>query len=127
MKVILPILLLILTVSACNDSPYMQGKRLYTARCANCHMEDGTGLSRLIPPLATSKLMGGAAMACVIANGLRDTIFRDSVYLPREMPAFKGLSSTEVTNIINYINHTWHKPFTETTILEVEEALKACP
>lgn len=126
MKFLLPVILVLAAVS-CNESPYMQGKRLYTARCANCHMEDGSGLSKLIPSLTVSTLLGDPSMACLIAHGLRDTIYRDSVYLPREMPAFSGLSSTEVTNIINFINHKWHKPFRETTILEVEEALKNCP
>ena len=117
----------VVLLASCNESPYMQGKRLYSANCANCHMDDGSGLASLIPPLKSSKLIGDVSMACVIAYGIRDTIFRDSVFPPREMPSFTRLSETEVTNIINYVNHTWHNDFKETTILDVEAALKKCP
>ena len=46
--------LTISVIFSCNDSPYMQGKRLYLANCANCHMEDGSGLSALIPSIQKS-------------------------------------------------------------------------
>ena len=36
-------LVLSLIVISCNSTPYMQGQRLYTSKCQNCHMEDGTG------------------------------------------------------------------------------------
>lgn len=119
-------IILILSFSGCSESPYMQGKRLYAANCQNCHMEDGTGLASLIPPLTSSTKLGNAAIACILKNGIRDTIRQDSTFLVREMPAFSKFSATEVTNIINYINHQWHKPFKEQTILDVESALKDC-
>lgn len=114
------------TVIACNSSPYMQGKRLYTAKCQNCHMEDGSGLAALIPPLNSSILLGKPQMACILKNGIRDTIFKDSTFLLREMPAFTSFSATEVTNIVNFINHSWKPDFREITILEISAALDSC-
>ena len=111
----------------CNDSPYMQGKRLYMANCVNCHMEDGSGLANLIPPLSTSGKLGNESMVCIIKNGIRDTIRKDSIFLPREMPAFGKLSATEVANVVNYINHKWDTTFAEKTIIDIEIALKSCP
>ena len=111
---------------ACNDSPYMQGKRLYTAQCSNCHMEDGSGLVGLIPPLSSSKYLGEFSMACILKQGIRDTIRKDSAYLAKEMPSFKHLSATEVTNIVNYVNHQWHQPFKEMSILDAEKVLASC-
>lgn len=111
---------------SCYDSPYMQGKRLYSAQCSNCHMEDGSGLAGLIPPLTKSKYLGDFSMVCILKNGLSDTIQKDSVYLTKEMPSFKHLSATEVTNIVNYVNHQWHSPFKEMSILDAEEVLKQC-
>jgi mono/diheme cytochrome c family protein len=111
---------------SCNDSPYMQGKRLYIANCANCHMEDGSGLTTLIPSLEKSSYLGKTEVACIIRNGLRDTIFKDTTYLLREMPAFKKFSATEITNIVNFVNHTWSPNFKETTIIEIENVLKGC-
>ena len=111
---------------SCNDSPYMQGKRLYNANCANCHMEDGSGLTTLIPSLQKSSYLGKPEVACILRNGLRDTIFKDSTFLLREMPAFKKFSATEITNIVNFVNHTWSPNFKETTITEIENVLKSC-
>jgi len=113
-------------ILSCNDSPYMQGKRLYLANCANCHMEDGSGLSTLIPSLQKSSYLGKPEVACILRNGLRDTIFKDSTFLLREMPSFKKFSATEITNIVNFVNHTWSSNFKETTITEIENVLKTC-
>jgi mono/diheme cytochrome c family protein len=112
---------------SCSDTPYMQGMRLYEAKCANCHMSDGSGLSKLIPSLSTSKLIQNPALStCLIVNGIQDTIWKDSTYLVKQMPSFKKLSATEVTNIVNYINHKWNPNFVETQIIQVEKILKSC-
>ena len=112
---------------ACSESPYMQGKRLYSANCQNCHMEDGSGLAKLVPSLQESALLGSPVIACIIKNGIQDTIRNDQTFLVKEMPAFGKLSATEITNITNYINHSWYKNFKETNITEIESALKNCP
>ncbi len=116
----------LMAVLSCNDSPYMQGKYIYDDLCQNCHMEDGSGLEKLIPALSESSLLGSSGMVCVIKNGIQDTITRNGSQLVREMPSYSKLSITEVTNIINYINHRWDKDFKETTIIEVQEALGTC-
>lgn len=113
-------------IVGCNDTPYMQGKRLYTANCQNCHMEDGSGLANLIPALSKSTKLGDARIACIIKNGIQDTIKNDPNHLSKEMPSFARLSATEVTNIVNYINHTWHQSFVEQTIIDIETTLKSC-
>lgn len=125
MKYIFLIIFALIIVS-CNNTPYVQGKRLFAANCANCHMEDGSGLGELIPPLNKSALLGQASMVCIVKNGVKDTLFKDSTYLLKEMPSFSHLSATEVTNIINFINYKWHPAFKEITILDVEQALKSC-
>jgi mono/diheme cytochrome c family protein len=117
----------VFAVTSCGDTTYMQGKRLYAANCQNCHMEDGSGLGGLIPALSSSAQIGTANFACIIKNGLNDTIFQDSTYLLKQMPAFKKFSATEITNIVNYVNHTWATNFTESTILDVEKVIKGCP
>ena len=89
-------------------------------------MEDGSGLGELIPPLNKSALLGQASIVCLVKNGVKDTLFKDSTYLLKEMPSFSHLSATEVTNIINFMNYKWHPAFKEITILDVEQALKTC-
>ncbi len=119
---LIPIVVLI----SCNESPYMQGKRLYTANCQNCHMEDGSGLGKLVPSLKESAILGSLMMSCIIRNGVQDTIKNNTTFLVKEMPAFGKLSVTEVTNILNYINHSWHQDFKEMNITDVENALNSC-
>lgn len=116
-----------LSVASCGDTTYMQGKRLYEVNCQNCHMEDGSGLGGLIPALSSSVQLGTANFSCIIKHGLNDTIFQDSTYLLKQMPAFKKFSATEITNIVNYVNHTWATNFKESTILDVEKVLESCP
>jgi mono/diheme cytochrome c family protein len=117
---------LVLVSVACNESPYMQGKRLFEKKCANCHMEDGSGLSNLIPPIKSSAFLGRTEVVCILYRGLQDTIWKDSTYLVKYMPSFKQLSTTEYTNLINYINHQWNPSFKEVHLPAVGQALKEC-
>lgn len=119
-------LLLLAALYSCHDSPYVQGKRLYTVHCANCHMEDGSGLSEMIPALQKSGITYSSDFVCLLYTGKRDSIFQGSTFLVKEMPSFKQLSSTEVTNIINYVNHSFSPNFKEKNILETESDLKKC-
>ena len=111
---------------SCDETNYVQGKRLYVANCQNCHMEDGSGLGGLIPSINVSSQLGSPNLACIIRNGIQDTIFKDSTFLVKEMPAFKKLSAAEIANIINYINSTWQKSFKEINIIEIDQTLKNC-
>ena len=43
-----------------------------------------------------------------------------------DMPPSQNLSSFEISNIINYVNHKWNKDFEEQTILQIESDLEAC-
>jgi len=110
----------------CYDSPYMQGKRLYEARCQNCHMEDGSGLGKLIPALQNSRLLGTSGMACLIIRGKKDSTLQNNQYVVREMPGFPDFSATEVANLVNYINHKFQPDFRERTINQINKDLAPC-
>ena len=119
--------LIIIAISSCGNTPYMQGMRLYEAKCSNCHMADGSGLSKLIPNIATSKNLNDTKyIACLLLNGKVDTIKENGEFLISEMPAFNRLSATEVTNIINYMQHRWQPGFKENYINDMEKILKEC-
>ncbi|MBK6363074.1 MAG: cytochrome c [Saprospiraceae bacterium] len=126
-KMIIPVFILFsFLFYNCNTTPYVQGKQLYLSQCAHCHMEDGTGLNNLIPPLKGSTITYSEEMVCLLYNGKNDTIWKDSTFLVKEMPAFKNLSTTEVTNIINFLNHSWMNNFKEKTIKETVQDLENC-
>lgn len=115
-----------LCLVGCHDSPYMQGKRLYESKCQNCHMEDGTGLGKLIPGLEKSGLLGSPEMACLIIRGKKDSFLQNNQYVVRDMPGFPDLSATEVTNLVNFINHKFQPDFSERTINQINQDLKPC-
>jgi len=110
---------------ACKYEPYSQGKELYEFYCANCHSSDGSGLEELIPDIRNSSFYSSnkSQLACIIRKGI---VSQDSALI-MDMPGADKLSSFEISNIINYINHQWNDDFKEVLILEIEADLKACP
>lgn len=126
MKLIAGMMLISILIVGCYDTPYVQGERIYTAKCQNCHMEDGSGLKSLIKPINKSHYLGSNEIVCIIRSGILDTIRSSTAYLPLEMPAFKKLTNAEIANLVNFINKKWGKDFKEKTILEIDNAIKAC-
>lgn len=111
---------------SCEDTPYVQGEHLYNTKCGNCHMSDGAGLGGMVPELYQLTTAMSQQTVCSILNGRRDTLWSDKSFLVKEMPAFRNLTATEVSNILNYINHKWTKDFRERSILEVQEYISNC-
>jgi mono/diheme cytochrome c family protein len=119
-----------LIFAQCDDgNPYKQGKILYTNFCANCHMEDGTGLKGLIPPLANSDFLTThrADLPCIIRKGQKGSIVVNGVtYGQQEMPAVPKLSDFEITNVLNFINQEWGNTGAIWTVEAVRERLNKC-
>lgn len=109
--------------------PYPQGQDLYRIHCANCHMENGEGLGQLIPPLANSDWLKNNrnVAACIIRNGLSDTIQVNGKTYSQQMPKNLVLSETEITNILNYVATAMNDTLPVWSIPEVVEDLKKCP
>ena len=126
MKLIAGLILISILLVGYYDTPYVQGERIYTDKCQNCHMEDGSGLESLIKPINKSKYLGSNEIVCIIKSGILDTIRSSTAYLPLEMPAFKKLTNAEIANLVNFINKKWGNNFKERTILEIDNAIKAC-
>ncbi len=115
---------------SCNDGTktYREGAILYETHCESCHMADGTGLEALYPPLAQSDMLRvmGATTACAIVNGMEGKIIVNGVEYDNKMLPIKGLSTVEVTNIINYINHAWGNENQFVPLQAVQKALEDC-
>ncbi|MDX1410131.1 MAG: cytochrome c [Saprospiraceae bacterium] len=127
MKASLLLLLLASCLIACQNR-YPQGENLYQAYCANCHMDDGTGLARLIPPLAGSDgLSDITRTACVIARGAEGGTVVNGVTYSEPMPSFSNLTAVEISNIINYLHTAWGNTLPPVNPSQVETALQACP
>ena len=102
-KVVL-LLCVLLSGTSCDRNPYQQGERIYSSRCASCHMEDGTGLVPTYPSLIHSSLVknGGTELVCLIINGRQSSLVNTI-----QMPQNKDMTQYEMANLINYMNYKW--------------------
>lgn len=117
---------LVTLLIAC-QSRYPQGERLYLAYCSNCHMDDGTGLARLIPPLRGSDQLDDLEqVVCRIFNGSESGLTVNGVWYSEPMPSFSNLTAVELSNLINYISTTWDNSHLPTNPGIVEVALTQC-
>lgn len=114
-------------LTGCEQETYMQGKRLYEAHCNNCHMEDGIGLAKLIPPLANSDYLrdNQDKIACILRNGQTGKVTVNNVMYDQEMPG-KKYTEVQITNIINYINHAWGNDYGVVSLEESTKAIRKC-
>ena len=120
-------LAIFLFLIGCQSNPFQQGEILYVNFCSNCHMTDGSGLQNLIPPLNNSDYLKNknSVIACAIRNGVKGELQIDGKVFNNEMEAIKVLNDVEITNVINYIQHTWgDREYVQ--IPEIKNALKEC-
>ena len=121
-------LLVFLFFYSCKDTPYQQGKILYEISCANCHMEDGSGLEGLIPPLAGADYYRQNILesACLIRNGMNGKVVVNDRTYEQPMPNNDQLTEFEITNILNYISSTWYDDLPYVKLADVRRTLNAC-
>lgn len=105
--------------SSCNGQ-YEQGRQLYLNNCANCHMDDGSGLGEAIPALTSKNIMSiQESLPCLIRQGRE----KNGIMV---MTAHPQLNSVEVTNIINYITEAFAQTNQFVNPQEVKLKLESC-
>jgi cytochrome c oxidase subunit 2 len=97
------------------DELKQRGAGVYAANCATCHQATGKGLPGSFPALDGSPIVTGpkAAQLKLVLNGT-----------PKGMPAWKGLSDTEVAAVITYTRNNWSNKAKE-NIVQPAEVLAA--
>ena len=127
-KAILIPSLLILLLLSCESKPYRQGEALYQHYCANCHMDDGSGLAGNIPPLARSDYLAQNQehIACIIRYGQEGEITVNGRVYQNPMAGIPELTEFEITNIINFINQAWGNDNGYLPLSEVRKSLEDC-
>lgn len=109
----------------CGKTERSQGQNLYLEHCANCHMEDGTGLRRLIPPLAGADYLGDHPDRTVrgIRYGMNGPMEVNGMIYNYPMPGNQELSEFQIVNIVNYINQAWGNDYPEVTVGQARDWL----
>jgi len=112
----------------CQKNSFPQGEALYRTHCASCHMDDGLGLKGVIPPLAGADYVARdpASVACIIRNGLTDTIQVNGLSYSEPMAAIPQLTEFQIANIINYINTAWGNDYGYIKMPEIRKRLAEC-
>ncbi|THH41511.1 c-type cytochrome [Neolewinella litorea] len=113
--------------TACGQTEHLQGRNLYLEHCANCHLDEGQGLRRLIPPLAGSDYLRDQPAAAVrgIRYGMEGPMTVNGVTYDQPMPGNIELSEFQIVNIMNYINQAWGNDFGTVTVEEARGWLAA--
>ena len=115
-------------VASCDETPYRQGQAIYEYKCANCHMDDGSGLVGNIPPLAGADWLSTHRddIACVIRNGMQGPMEVNGLAYSGVMRGYPELSDAELTNVANYILTAWGNDEPPLPASRVPEMLDDC-
>jgi hypothetical protein len=123
---LVPLLLIstsFLFLASCNQVKYTQGQRIYMTSCANCHMDDGSGLKDAIPSIHQSDFILGEKYRIVslVVNGIN----ADSLGVAEKyMPAHPKMTDTELNNLLNYLQEKFNKGLFEYNLNDVKAEMQ---
>jgi len=105
-----------------------QGERLYLTYCSSCHMDNGSGLGELYPPLANSDFLADnqELIPCIIRYGINTPLMVNGIVYDIPMEGIKELNDIEIHNIIRYINSAWNNNIPIPNFKETELQLENC-
>ncbi len=118
--VLVILLILVAYGLSCKSNIYTEGERIYKAYCSTCHMDDGSGLGSLIPPLTDTTYLRDhkSELVCFILHGKQGKIVVGGTTYDEVMPPVK-LTDIQLLNLINYITNAWGNDMKYTTIDEI--------
>ncbi len=104
------------------------GKDIYVAKCQNCHGETGEGLGQLAPPLTDSVFLKNnkTRLACIIKNGLNESITIHGKEYKEKMPAFPELANIDVAQVMVFITNSFGNKQGFVHYNEVSKDLQNC-
>jgi mono/diheme cytochrome c family protein len=107
---------------------YVQGEKLYTKYCSNCHQAEGTGLARVYPPLNKSDFMDAHFndVVCLIRYGIEGELVVNGIQFNQPMKGIPALSDLEIAEITTYIYNAWEHQKGITEVREVTSILNSC-
>ena len=104
----------IILLSSFNQDPQLKesikrGKEVYVLNCQNCHMEDGTGMQDVNPPLAKSDYLKKPVKTLVdiILKGQSGEIVVNGKKYNAMMPAQDYLTDEQIADVYNYARNSW--------------------
>ena len=91
------------------QSSVERGKPLYTQFCQTCHMDDGTGVEGVYPPLKSSDyLMEDYDRAIQqVLYGASIEMEVNGIIYNGNMDGYYQLDNQEIADIMNYVLNSW--------------------
>lgn len=122
-------ILALTTLTQCFTERKNEGQRLYEANCQSCHLEDGSGLRNLIPPIAGADYLQKhrEELPCLIRHGIEGPMIVNGQEYNRPMPGLETMDTDDITNLLNYIQTNFGNNNERYTLPEVGQLLEACP
>lgn len=107
---------------------YIQGERLYSQHCSNCHQKNGRGLGLVYPPLDTSDYLTNnfEEVLCLIRNGKEGEILVNGKSYNQKMSGIPSLTDLEIAEIATYVYNTWSNQRGIVEVKEVSAVLNHC-
>lgn len=108
-------------VSEISPSDLEKGQQLYRAKCMNCHMKTGKGITKFYPPLADSDFLRKNREESIrmVKYGSNKPIKVNGVKYNSLMPS-SGLTDKELVQVFNYILNSWGNDYGTVSLEEVE-------
>ena len=98
-----------------------RGKTVYATYCLACHQADGTGVTRLNPPLVkTSYVLGDKKVLIgIVLNGLDEAIEIDGDTYSNVMASHDFLKDQEIADVLTYVRNSFGNKASAVTPEEV--------
>ena len=87
----------------------VDGKQLFSTKCAACHQATGLGVPGVFPPLAGSEWVvgDGKVLTNILLHGVNgELVVKGSTY-KGAMPAWKAMNDDELAAVMSYIRGEW--------------------
>lgn len=102
------------------------GKEVYADFCIQCHLADGKGDSKTVPPLDGSDWLSNKITQSIhaVKFGQTGEIIVKGKKFNNTMPQPVGLSNQEIADVMNYIRNSWGNKHRKIISLEQVEKVK---
>lgn len=104
-----------------------RGQDVYRDACISCHLDDGSGVEGVYPPLAGSDYLMAQRIASIrgIKYGQRGPMVVNGLTYDNTMLPM-GLSDQQIADVMNFIRNSWGNQ-TEEVMVKAEEVALVGP
>jgi mono/diheme cytochrome c family protein len=95
-------------VTQMEEARLLEGKAVYDAHCATCHMADGSGAPPMNPPLIKTSFVLGEPdqLIVIILNGMKG-VEVDGERYRNVMPGLPYLTDQEIADVLTYVRNSF--------------------